>query len=621
MSKLLANLLLLKESKAKETDSVGFKTNWWAWVSKLPIGGPLETAGETKVQDLPTIWDGWASKLTQKRKSEATETPETNQGPADVDGETQARKIIVDNSTISGATLLNTLHSQGLEIVKKEADASSSNGPSLMAKKESSKQIPIHARFVEGSARNDAVGWTRFRCVLLQEGMGNFRDAYYYSRDALESAIALFEGKKIYADHPTEVESAVRPERSVKDVLGHFENLSIVTDKDSGQSQLEADVVIMPEESYRWARGLLKHSVEYSKKYPDKEFVGLSINASGSAEPQPIDSVIESAPSGAKIKLQQAKAELGLTEVRVVSKIEDAISCDLVTEAGAGGKILTMIEQESNMSKKPNKIKESEEKKIEAKVDEAAPPIADDKKDTKPADGAGDASGHDDEQKDIELIKKMIAQYLGSGDEEPGAEEMEMAMEAYGHNKEMGMAEDESLKQAAYAVKLAKHMSKKKEGFPPKKDAKPVDGDKSEAPPKKDEVEESKECGDEMKKESEVKESEENKEKKESNKVVELTGKLSLLESQIKAFQIRDHLDKVCRESGLGMSATKKFRDLEDIKSAKSESEIDKLFKVFKEAATHGGEADEKYNFVIQAEKISHSSSGKKSLSFEDCVK
>ena len=102
-------------------------------MSRIPIAGPLgETAGTTKVQDLPTIWDGWASKLTQKRlaKAEGVDKPESSPlASPEVDGETQARKILVDNSQISGATLLNSIHAQGLEIVKKEADASSSNGP------------------------------------------------------------------------------------------------------------------------------------------------------------------------------------------------------------------------------------------------------------------------------------------------------------------------------------------------------------------------------------------------------------------------------------------------------------------------------------------------------------
>jgi hypothetical protein len=628
LSKLLAKLLLLKESKSEdikpiETDAVGFKTNWWKWVSKIPIGGPLgegkESGGETKTGDLPTVFNTWASKLTQKRMGKVEGSPDQAQTIAQApeeDGETQARKIIVDNSTISGATLLNTMKAQGLAVVKQEADAASSNGPALRAKE--SKAISIHARFVESSARNDAVGWTRFRCTLLQEGMGNMRDAFYYSRSALESAITIFEGKKIYADHPSETESVTRPERSVKDVLGHFENLSLVTDKDSGQSHLEADVVILPDDSFRWARGLLRHAVEFSKKFPDKEFVGLSINASGSAEPQPIDQVIEAAPQGAKLKLQQAKLELGIDQIRVVSKIEDAISCDLVTEAGAGGKILTMIEQEKNMKKKQIKESDAEIKKeAEMKQEESLPPVADDKKDAAPADGA-EEKPHGDEEQDIELIKKMIAQYLGDAG---GDEEMEMAMEAYHSFKQMEYTEDEALKCAAHAVKLAKHMAgKKSEADDEKKDAGPIAGDKKEAPPKEEEKSpkesESKECGDKMESESEEK-----KEKKESNQVVELTGKLALLEGQIKAFQIRDHLDKVCRESGLGMAATKKFQALEAVKAAKTETEIDKLFKVFKEAATHGGEADEKYSFIVQTEKVNLQSGGKKSLSFEDCVK
>jgi len=286
--------------------------------------------------------------------------------------EDEARALLVDNPKISAPTYFNLLKSKGLTIVKEakrihEADSSSANVASVRAgvnatwskkypksipkakavivKKESVKQpLTFLSKFTESSAVDNGVGFTKFRVVLIQEGLGNLTDAYYYSRQALESAVAVFEGKKIYADHPTAIEDQTRPERSVKDVLGHFENVAF--EEHDGQGQLVGDVVVLPDDHYRWARSLMSHSIEYAKKYPDKEFIGLSINASGSAEEMPLDKVLEgNVPEASRLKLEKAKNE-GIETVRYVSVIENAVSCDLVTEAGAGGKVLEMIEKE-----------------------------------------------------------------------------------------------------------------------------------------------------------------------------------------------------------------------------------------------------------------------------------
>ncbi len=332
--------------------------------------------------------------------------PQAQQSP----GDEAARKLLVANPTISASTFYNLLKSEGLEIVSKEADSSSANPSAVRAqekagpgipedkydscvdqvkdkggadnayaicnaqlakkygeavlrgqKKKESKNVEREpgpsfgnlnfqtARFLESSQRDNAIGPTRFKVVLLQEGLGNFKDAYYYSRAALESAIPVFEGKKIYADHPSAVEEQTRPERSVKDVLGHFENVYVM-EADDGASQLCADVVILPEEPFRWARALMNHSVEYAKKYPDKDFVGLSINASGDADSVALEKLAENdLPKSSVLKLQKAR-EQGIQHVKYVSIINEAVSCDLVTEAGAGGKVLEMIEKQAEGS-------------------------------------------------------------------------------------------------------------------------------------------------------------------------------------------------------------------------------------------------------------------------------
>lgn len=227
---------------------------------------------------------------------------------------------------------------------KKEADS----GTGFVAQQVSGvkrESFKFHThRFSEASVRN-VDNPTKFRVVLLEEGLGNSNDAFYYSKEALDSAISIFTGAKIYADHPTMEEEQIRPERSTRDILGHFENLSVET-SDSGSAILCGDVDTIPSSDCDWARALMIRAVENSEKFPGKEFIGLSINAAGDSESVSIDEVISKAPKGAKPKLEEAKKN-GIESVKVVRKINAAVSCDLVTEAGAGGKILNIIQGEN----------------------------------------------------------------------------------------------------------------------------------------------------------------------------------------------------------------------------------------------------------------------------------
>ena len=300
------------------------------------------------------------------------------------DAEEQVRKILLENPEINAATFLNLLKSQGLMIVdgkeaikdiaeempkkeepKAEADSLGANAPVLRAQqknKDIKKSNPygraeemgtressirdhfIASKFLE-AARDNGVGPTRFKVALIQEGLGNLRDGFYYTREALESAVTAFEGKKCFADHPSRSEENDRPERSVRDIVGHYENLHIEENED-GSAALCADLVMLPDAPFEWARSLVRHAVEYSKSFPDKEFVGLSINAAGDAKAVEVKSFLDTQiPSSCKPKIMKAM-EQGLSQVRVVTTIRDAVSTDIVTEPGARGKVISLLEQQ-----------------------------------------------------------------------------------------------------------------------------------------------------------------------------------------------------------------------------------------------------------------------------------
>lgn len=520
--------------------------------------------------------------------------------PVVVDEQTNIESLLVENPDINAATFLNLLKSKGFKIVKDEsvmpegkqpteAEGGSSNAAVLRAEtKESAEPIKpgkfaFRARFTEALAKDDGTGVTRFRVALIQEGLGNMRDGFYYTKEALQSAIPVFEGKKIYADHPSVIDEQTRPERSVKDVLGHFESVKLEEGED-GQAMLTADVAILPDEPYRWARALMRHSVSYAQKYPDKDFIGLSINASGQANTVTLEEFNKSVviPESAKVKLSKAISE-GLTEVKVVNRLDSAVSCDLVTEAGAGGKVLAMLEQEKSMP---------DEKKPEDKKEEMKPEA-----DAQPEAPKADAP-HADEEQDIALIKKLIADHLG--EEEAGSEEVmkhcKQAMEAY---EAMGHSKEEAMKCAGEYMKASKHMASKQ--------AESADADADD----KDKKEES----------APAVTGEKPDKKQESEHVeamAQVIGENARLKEALKKFELKDHIETKCKESKEPRVITDEFKKL--VEGAKTKGEIDKLWDAFtKGAASKRASSALNFSDFVMTEKSAAPTA--KGESFADCLK
>lgn len=296
----------------------------------------------------------WSSAFVNKPKESAPVKESAVEGVPGMEdtGFNAAQVLITENPAINGSTLLNLLKAKGFQIVapaveeKKEADSASANTASLAdgVKKEAATPLKSLVNFMESAAVDDGIGATKYRVALIKEGLGNLGNAFYYTRDALQSAVAIFEGKKCFANHPSRTEESDRPERDVREIIGHFENCALEEDED-GRVMIAADCLLMPDKDYEWARGLFRETVAYSKKYPDKDLVGLSINASGDAHEIKLSELLEksSVPEAAKPKLKIAQEE-GIETIRVVSNITEATSCDLVTEAGAGGRIIKMLE-------------------------------------------------------------------------------------------------------------------------------------------------------------------------------------------------------------------------------------------------------------------------------------
>jgi hypothetical protein len=194
-------------------------------------------------------------------------------------------------------------------------------------------------------AEKDEAGRTKYPVVIISQGLGNLADRNYYSESAIKSGVSVYEGRKAYFDHPTETSERERPNRSVRELAGHYENVKAEKD-DQGLYALKADFV--PISSNEEVQGLLDHAIQYKKKYPDKDYVGISINGDGEGEEMQYDEFIKKVSPSAKEMEKISKIEG--RPINVIMKLTDAVSADLVTEPGARGRVL--LEQESKQKRR-----------------------------------------------------------------------------------------------------------------------------------------------------------------------------------------------------------------------------------------------------------------------------
>ena len=127
----------------------------------------------------------------------------------------------------------------------------------------------------------------------------------YYPRELLARDYKVFEGNKMFADHPTEAEERARPEGSIRNWVATLENVRV---RDTDGALVGDYTVIEPWMEAKLAK--LRDAGQLDK-------IGVSINAVGSASRQKIDGV-----------------ETNFVERLVVSR-----SVDFVTEPGAGGRV------------------------------------------------------------------------------------------------------------------------------------------------------------------------------------------------------------------------------------------------------------------------------------------
>jgi len=179
----------------------------------------------------------------------------------------------------------------------------------------------------------------RAQVIVIKPGFNASEDRYYPA-EMLKRDFGIFEGQKMYADHPTDEEDKARPERSIRDWVATLTEVKV---DDDG---VITGVAVIVE---AWLKAKLS-SLRDSEMLSE---MGISINAVGSA----------------------TKATIDGKETLVIERLVAARSVDFVTEPGAGG-IVTMYESDKQRDidlielstlrdKRPDLVKS-----IEAKVRE-----------------------------------------------------------------------------------------------------------------------------------------------------------------------------------------------------------------------------------------------------------
>lgn len=198
-------------------------------------------------------------------------------------------------------------------------------------------------KFIEGGEINEARGGSGRRDVevtVIKAGPGNPVNNHYYSAEMLEAHAHIFAGNHIYADHENDptVQRKRGGVRSTKDLVGVIRE----TWWDAEAKEVKGTATILRD----WVWEIVE---------ADPSVLGLSI-------------------SGTAGKITQRKIAGAVRNI--VESIRESKSVDLVTRAGAGGKINRILEsmQEDIMALEAitlDDLKEHRSDLIEAAVAEA----------------------------------------------------------------------------------------------------------------------------------------------------------------------------------------------------------------------------------------------------------
>lgn len=166
----------------------------------------------------------------------------------------------------------------------------------------------------------------KWRVLMIERGVS--KNGVNYSSEVLREAVPLFEGVPSFADHATDYDMVSRPERSIKDKIGTFNNVAYETGINLPDGRITEGVVGDYKVVSPWMRELLLESE--AADAPD--FVGFSIDSIiKMSQPRNFESSASGVGGGPRV-------------VRDALKFLRANSVDAVTRPGAGGRIMRRLE-------------------------------------------------------------------------------------------------------------------------------------------------------------------------------------------------------------------------------------------------------------------------------------
>lgn len=154
--------------------------------------------------------------------------------------------------------------------------------------------------------------------VLIEAGTNHSKKRYYPER-TLQEAAGLFSGLKMFLDHPTEEEDMQKPERSLREWVATIVESWYEDGKILGRVQVHSD----------W----LWESLSTDEVF--RNHIGISINAAGRHSYGTIDGQV----------------------MEIIEELVSPRSVDWVTEPGARGRVLQLIESAKQKSIKEKEIK------------------------------------------------------------------------------------------------------------------------------------------------------------------------------------------------------------------------------------------------------------------------
>jgi hypothetical protein len=161
----------------------------------------------------------------------------------------------------------------------------------------------------EAKILEEADGRHRVAIQIIRPGTS--ANGRIYESKMLAEASPLYEGAKVFMDHPTKSDAAQRPERSVRDLVGYLESV---------KPDMSAELVIVKHADE--IVPLIRESIESGQ-----DLIGMSHNALADV----------------RVVTQGGKRREKVEAIRAVKAV------DIVTEAAAGGKFKRILEGGNNM--------------------------------------------------------------------------------------------------------------------------------------------------------------------------------------------------------------------------------------------------------------------------------